>query len=164
MRIVGFCFKLVGGLALATLIAGLFGWIVQHLWNWLMPALFHLPAVTFWQAAGLVLLSRLLVGNIGGCNHGDGEGWKEHHRKWHGQVWGCKPGKPSAFAPGGDIANWEYFDEWWEQEGEQRFGPSCGGKPSWRWWKWWKGEGRAEYERWLAKRGGVSTDASASEV
>jgi hypothetical protein len=160
MRIVGFCLKLVGGLALAALVAGLFGWIVQHLWNWLMPALFHLPTVTFWQAAGLVLLSRLLFGNIGGGHHG--KGWKKRHRRWHEQMRRCKPGKPSAFAPGGDIANWEHFDEWWEQEGESRFGSACCGTGGWGWWKWWKNDGRAEYERWLDKRGGATTGASAS--
>lgn len=150
MRIIGFCLKLVGGLALAALVAALFGWIVQYLWNWLMPALFGLPVVTFWQAAGLVLLSRLLFGNIGGGHHG--KGWKKRHRKWHEEMRLCKPGKPSAFAPGGNIANWEHFDEWWEQEGERRFGSTCGGKQAWGWWKWWKGDGRAEYERWLEIR------------
>ena len=29
-----------------------FGEVVLHLWNWLMPALFHLPAITFWQGLG----------------------------------------------------------------------------------------------------------------
>jgi hypothetical protein len=35
------------------------------LWNWLMPALFGLTAVNYWQAAGLFVLTRLLIGNIG---------------------------------------------------------------------------------------------------
>ena len=81
MRILFFAFRLLGGLALACLVAVLFGVLVQHLWNWLLPALFQLPVITFWQAVGLVLLSRLLFGHVGGgrscCHKGwRGGGWK----------------------------------------------------------------------------------------
>lgn len=81
MRIFFFALRLVGGLALACLVAVLFGVLVQHLWNWLLPALFQLPLITFWQAVGLVLLSRLLFGHVGGgrpkcCHKGWGGGWK----------------------------------------------------------------------------------------
>lgn len=48
-------------LILLIVIAG-FGRGVYHLWNWLMPTLFKLPAVTFWQAVGLLSLSWLLFG------------------------------------------------------------------------------------------------------
>ena len=41
------------------------------LWNWLMPDLFHLPAISFWQAAGLLLLCKILFGGIG-CGHHHG--------------------------------------------------------------------------------------------
>lgn len=30
------------------------------LWNWLMPTLFGLPIITFWQAVGLNFLSTIL--------------------------------------------------------------------------------------------------------
>jgi len=55
--------KLVIGvlLALTIVIAG-FGQAVHYLWNWLMPALFGLPVVTFWQAVGLLALSWVLFG------------------------------------------------------------------------------------------------------
>ncbi|HTZ75313.1 MAG TPA: hypothetical protein VMB47_15425 [Candidatus Aquilonibacter sp.] len=42
------------------------GEVVLHLWNWLMPVLFHLPAVTFWQALGLLVLSWTLFGGLRG--------------------------------------------------------------------------------------------------
>jgi hypothetical protein len=44
-----------------------FGEIVHLLWNWLMPALFHLSAITFWQALGLMVLSWLLFGGLRGA-------------------------------------------------------------------------------------------------
>ncbi|MEI6243880.1 MAG: hypothetical protein WCQ64_02435 [Acidobacteriota bacterium] len=49
-----------------ALFIGLGGWIVQLLWNWLLPTLFGWPAVTFWQALGLLLLCRILFGRFGG--------------------------------------------------------------------------------------------------
>src|SRR5579872_5027618 len=36
------------------------------LWNALMPAIFGLPAISYWQALGLFLLSRVLFGRFGG--------------------------------------------------------------------------------------------------
>ncbi|MGA3040094.1 MAG: hypothetical protein ABSF54_04800 [Bryobacteraceae bacterium] len=48
----------------------LFGFIVMSLWNWLAPAVFNVRTITFWQALGLLVLSRILVGGLGG-GHGD---------------------------------------------------------------------------------------------
>jgi hypothetical protein len=42
------------------------GAVVRLLWNWLLPPLFGLPPVTFWQALGLLVLSRILFGGFGG--------------------------------------------------------------------------------------------------
>jgi hypothetical protein len=44
----------------------LFGFVVMSLWNWLMPALFSLGTITFWQAIGLLILSRILFGGFRG--------------------------------------------------------------------------------------------------
>jgi len=48
---------LIGILILACL---LFGLPLQILWNLLMPQLFNLPYITFWQACGLQLMAALL--------------------------------------------------------------------------------------------------------
>ncbi len=78
----------IGGIALAACMAFLFGWLVMLLWNWLMPAIFGLPAITYWQAWGLLLLSHILV--KGGWGHGGpgprGRG-KRHHRGPCGRPW-----------------------------------------------------------------------------
>jgi hypothetical protein len=42
------------------------GEIVLHLWNWLLPDLFGWHQITFWQALGVLLLCRILVGGFGG--------------------------------------------------------------------------------------------------
>jgi hypothetical protein len=58
----------------------LFGWIfgeiVMHLWNWLLPPLFGWHAITFWQGLGLLVLCRILFGGWGG-----GGGSKSRRRR-----------------------------------------------------------------------------------
>jgi hypothetical protein len=41
--------------------------LVMSLWNWLMPSIFGLRAVTFWEAGGLLLLSSILFGGHRGA-------------------------------------------------------------------------------------------------
>ncbi|HSQ24276.1 MAG TPA: hypothetical protein VLN44_07700 [Pyrinomonadaceae bacterium] len=41
------------------------GEIVLHLWNWLLPPLFGVPEIGFWQALGLLILCRILFGGFG---------------------------------------------------------------------------------------------------
>lgn len=69
--------------------AALVIWVVMLLWNWLMPMLFDLSAITFWEAAGILLLSKILFGGFGGgkhkchCQHGSQHGWKHKFKhKW----------------------------------------------------------------------------------
>ena len=40
----------------------LFGFVTMWLWNALMPVIFHLPVISYWQAVGLILLSRIFFG------------------------------------------------------------------------------------------------------
>ncbi len=53
-----------------VLFVWLFGELVMHLWNWLLPSLFGFHAITFWQALGLLLLSRIFFGSWG-SGHGN---------------------------------------------------------------------------------------------
>ncbi len=50
---------LLGAIAVAV-----FGFVVMSLWNWLMPALFGWHLISFWQALGLVVLSKILFGGF----------------------------------------------------------------------------------------------------
>ncbi len=58
-------------LFLTIAIAG-FGEGVLQLWNWLMPSLFGLHPITFWQAVGLLSLSWILFGGWRGFPMGRG--------------------------------------------------------------------------------------------
>ena len=54
----------------ATLAIGAIGVVIMSLWNWLAPATFGGHLIGFWQAVGLFVLARLLVGGLRGRGHG----------------------------------------------------------------------------------------------
>lgn len=65
--------------------------VVMLLWNALIPAIIGWSAITYWQAAGLLVLCRLLLGGIGHLRNGMFMGgphkkrvMEEMHRKFHG--------------------------------------------------------------------------------
>jgi hypothetical protein len=68
------------GIAIAVAVIvfiAVFSWVAMLLWNWLVPALFHGPALSYWQAFGLLVLSRILFGGIRGHRGGHGH-WRRH--------------------------------------------------------------------------------------
>ncbi len=89
----------IGGLAI------LFGFILMWLWNWLMPTLFGLSTVTYWQAVGLFILFKLLLGGCGGSRGSSKNSAKEMK---------CDNEKKSR----SDFSKWEYYDEFWKEEGD----------------------------------------------
>jgi hypothetical protein len=56
-NILEYILTIIGLLVLAVI---LFGYPTLLLWNWLMPTIFNLPYITFWQACGLNLLASIL--------------------------------------------------------------------------------------------------------
>jgi Ca2+/H+ antiporter, TMEM165/GDT1 family len=56
--------KLLVLIPIGILAISLFGFIVMNLWNGLIPALFGGKPITFWQALGMLMLSRILVGGF----------------------------------------------------------------------------------------------------
>ena len=62
--------------AVFTAVAAAAGtFIVMSLWSALVPALFNGPSLHFWQALGLLVLSRILLGRWGG-GLGHRMGWR----------------------------------------------------------------------------------------
>jgi hypothetical protein len=85
----------------------LFGWIVMLLWNAILPSTVHAGEITFWQAVGLLILTRILFVGFGGKRFG-GPGFKERmywKQKWSNMTdeekakfkeqWRMRCGKPS---------------------------------------------------------------------
>jgi hypothetical protein len=72
LRIVAF-----GALALA-----LFGFVVMTLWNAVLPAVTGLHAITFIQALGLLVLSRILFGGLKGWGRRGGHWRARMQARW----------------------------------------------------------------------------------
>lgn len=66
-------FKMIVG---GALMIAAFTAVVMWLWNMLIPELFHGPMISFWQALGLLVLSKILFkGGHGWRGRG---GWRNH--------------------------------------------------------------------------------------
>ena len=65
MRKVDFAKCAVLGLLAITLL----GLVTMLLWNWLIPDLFNGPVITYWQALGLLALSKILFWGWSGKRH-----------------------------------------------------------------------------------------------
>lgn len=82
-----FVMGLSGVLLFATIFIAGFGMAVQQLWNLLMPQIFQLPALGFWQAVGLLALSWILFGSwrgmgvIGGRRFGRRHAMSDEERE-----------------------------------------------------------------------------------
>jgi hypothetical protein len=62
-------------LALVAVAVAAVGAAVMLLWNALLPGLFGWATITFWQAIGLLVLSRILIGGLRG-RWGYGGHWR----------------------------------------------------------------------------------------
>ena len=63
----------------------LFGSVVMLLWNALLPSIFGIGTITFWQALGILILAKILFGGFsGGHSHLNSHSLhkKDWHRKW----------------------------------------------------------------------------------
>jgi len=54
------------------------GFVVMGLWNVLMPAIFAVHTISFWQAIGLFLLGKILLGGFGRPHFGGGPHMRRH--------------------------------------------------------------------------------------
>ena len=61
--------------AVVIAVLALLALAVMVLWNSLVPQLFRGPPLLYWQAVGLLLLSRILFGGLRGRG-----GWHRHRR------------------------------------------------------------------------------------
>lgn len=62
----------------------IFGTAVMYLWNAVIPAVLGLGVITFWQAIGILVLSKILFGGFRGghCNHNFHSHGREMREKW----------------------------------------------------------------------------------
>ncbi len=101
------------------------GWVTMLLWNWLMPEIFGLTLITFWQALGLLVLGKLLFGGFfrggrGGCGHH--RGWHGKHgywkKRWESKMANMTPEEKEKFRAGMQKCGW------WDNRCEDVASPS----------------------------------------
>ncbi len=110
LRVLG---GIIGGVFIAGFFALIIGALIMVLWNWLMPALFSLGTITYWQGFGIALLARLLFGGMGHKWHGDDYSNKARYRY-----------KYKTHMHHGTKRNWwfdDVYEQWWESEGARSF-------------------------------------------
>ena len=122
--------KIIGMVLLGIVVCVLLGFVVMWLWNWLMPMIFGLAKITYWQAVGIFILAKLIFGGIGA---GSGGGSKKKEKGTVRQA--IKDEIKKEFdkefdkerAKNGEsyeTANKDYeamYEKWWETEGEKHF-------------------------------------------
>jgi hypothetical protein len=69
----------IGGI----LLVALFGIVTQYLWNWLMPKIFGLPALTLLETFGLLLLAKIIFGFGGKGGRHKGWHWREKYNMYN---------------------------------------------------------------------------------
>lgn len=88
----------------------LFGYGFMLLWNWLMPEVFGLIPLNYWQAVGILVMAKLLFGGF--CSHNSKKGSKKRGKHFKQRMRDtCKK----------DFSKWECYDEFWKEEGEAAF-------------------------------------------
>jgi hypothetical protein len=110
-HIVGWVFL---GVAFAVVFALVFGIVVKLLWNWLMPAVFGLGEISYWQAFGLVLLSKLLFGAFGHRH-------KDHSNHFHKKFPDWKEDCCAEREEDEMIEGWKHYKQYWRDEGKAAF-------------------------------------------
>ncbi|MDY0298116.1 MAG: hypothetical protein RB296_12450 [Acidobacteriota bacterium] len=110
----------VVGMVIAAAFALVFAILVKLLWNWLMPVLFGLPLIGFWQAFGILLLAKILFGGQGhGGHRSEGSAMSGHSHRWFRRDAGA-PGPLQREAWVGPSSR-DDFNVFWEAEGREAF-------------------------------------------
>ena len=107
MRVLYITRWVVVGIFIASIFATLFALVVRLIWNAVMPDVFGLPGITFWQAFGMILLAKLLFG--GGWNRFRGI----HNHS--GRRFPMNTETPFSMQHCGD------YEQYWREEGKTAF-------------------------------------------
>lgn len=112
----------LGGIILAGLMAFLFGWIIMLLWNWLIPEIFGLGTITYWQGYGIFFLAKILFGFGGGDHSGSSKKKSKKGKPIRDEI--RKEIKAEIRKECKKEFDREYddkYEEWWESEGSEAF-------------------------------------------
>lgn len=75
-------FKIVGAIVIGGAFVFLYIFAFKSLWNWIVPAVFKGPTITFLHAFGIMLLAKMLFGGFHGKSGKCGGGWKNRKKQF----------------------------------------------------------------------------------
>ena len=118
--------KIIGFVLLGAAACFLFGLVIMWLWNWLMPMIFNLPTLNYWQSVGVLALASILFGRLGGHS---GESKSEKKKKHTPIRDSIKEEIKKEFekeygkhTDNNDNEGYdEMYDKWWDEQGEHLF-------------------------------------------
>ena len=90
--------KVVGVLLLFVVAVVVLSYVTMLLWNALVPELFHGPALTLFQAAGLLLLSHILLRGASPWRHSADWGRRRWRRRFEEKLRSMSPEDRERFA------------------------------------------------------------------
>lgn len=121
--------KMIGMVILGIAACVLMGFVIMWLWNWLMPMIFGLAQVNYWQAVGIFILAKILFGFGGGSSSDHSE--KKHKGTIRGEIgreikkeFDKEFDKEHKKQEDTSSDNDDYdtmYEEWWESEGSKSF-------------------------------------------
>ncbi|WP_222982935.1 hypothetical protein [Flagellimonas meishanensis] len=86
-------------------------YVLMYLWNWLMPDLFGLSTINYWQAFGIMVMAKLLFGFGGGGGKSKGSSSKQGRHKASNRCGSLRR----------DFEEWKHYEKFWKEEGEEAY-------------------------------------------
>lgn len=95
--------RFAGILLMVVLALTVFSFIVMQLWNYVLSPVLHVQTVNFWQAMGILVLSKILFGGFRG-------GWGDRRGAWRRKMY----------------ENWENMTPEQREQFRERWRKQCG--------------------------------------
>jgi hypothetical protein len=100
-------------LGIAAILA-LVSYVVMQLWNHLLPEILHVETITYWQAMGIFILSKILFGFGGKGGPGGGAPWMRRKQMMEERFRNMSPEERANFkAQWKDRCGWGRKGEGW---------------------------------------------------
>ena len=99
----------------------LFGWFVQFLWNETLASMFDWPPITYWEAVGLFVLAKILLGfgQPGRAPKHKNKTTEERDHAMVRQWWRRRKGLPEDRES--DVPTSEMFQAYWREAGKAAY-------------------------------------------
>lgn len=123
--------KVIGFVILGFAVVLGIGFAVKFLWNSLMPDLFGLKEITYWQGVGLLVLSKIFFGGFGNTSSKNSDSKSSEVRGTIGQAiheemqqefykeYDKKYSEEHSTSENDDQE--KLYEKWWAKEGETKF-------------------------------------------